>query len=364
MLKGLFGKKTVVQSAPQEEKQSGFCNEPEKILQEIRSLQNAVNELMKPTDNAVAIITDMDKSFLSYISKAINHVISVSDILKQSKQINLNIDTLDSWIEKQAESINQTSSAVEQMSANISSVSNILNENNRVMESLLAASGEGTSGIQRVMEIMKDLVTNSEVLQDASKMILTIASQTNLLAMNASIEAAHAGRSGQGFAVVADEIRKLAENCSTQGKSISKVLKELQQEINNATALTGQSQTKFENIAALVDQARQQGQTIGHAMNEQKTGSTQILEATHQIQEATRNVKDWAKIITESSLQIPVAVGELESETAIMSKAINDLMGSIEDMEAATHDFSSGVCAIRENINQIHETIRRNGNAV
>jgi methyl-accepting chemotaxis protein len=300
----------------------------------------------------------MDKTFLAYISRAINHVISVSDIFKQTRQMNHNIDALDTLIGKQTAAVNQTSSAIEQMNANISSVSNILDENNKVMDSLLAASGEGTSGIQKVTEIMKSLVTNSEVLQDASKMIQAIAAQTNLLAMNAAIEAAHAGQYGQGFAVVANEIRKLAENCSSQGKSISKILNELQKEIGNATALTGKSQNEFEKIAALVDQARGQEQIIMDAMNEQITGSTQILQATHQIQEVTREVRAGAGKITESSSLIPKSVSDLQTETAEMSKAINDLMGSIEDVEMITQHFSSDVSAANEIIKEIHKTMK------
>jgi methyl-accepting chemotaxis protein len=356
MLTDMLKKKTDAVPETMEKIHDDFSESTEHIIGKIKALQDAVAELLKPSEEAVKITTEMDKTFLAYISRAINHVISVSDIFKQTQQMNHSIDELDNLIEKQTAAVNQTSSAIEQMTANVASVSNILNENNKVMNTLLAASNEGTDGIQKVMEIMKRLVTNSEVLQDASKMIQSIAAQTNLLAMNAAIEAAHAGQYGQGFAVVANEIRKLAEICSSQGKSISKILKELQGEIGKATLLTGESQKEFGKIAALVAQAREQEFVIMNAMNDQKTGNAQILNATHQIKEVTYQVKGGAQKIAESSSLIPASVNDLENETAEMSKAINDLMGSVEDVEEITQNFSTGVSSVRKIVTEINET--------
>ena len=360
---GLFKKKNVPPSAVKDEEQTSFSRTGA-ISEKIRTLKTAVNELVKPTNEAVTITADMDKTFLACISRAINHVVSVSDIFTQTKQINRNITALDSMIDKQAAAVSQSSSAIEQMNANIISVSNILAENSKVMNALLSASNEGTAGIQNVTEIMKTLVKNSEGLQDANRMIQTIAAQTNLLAMNAAIEAAHAGQYGQGFAVVADEIRKLAENSSSQGKYITKILRDLQNEIASVTAFAGQSRNEFEKIATLVDQARSQEQTIRYAMNEQETGSTQILQATHQIQEVTAEVRDEAGKITASSSLILSGVTDLEAETADISRSINTLMDNIEDVESVTKKITAGISTLAERTAEIHEEALRSDNAV
>ncbi|MCL1927275.1 MAG: methyl-accepting chemotaxis protein [Treponema sp.] len=363
MLTDLFKKKNAPILAAKNEEQTSFSRTGF-ISEKIGTLKTAVNELVKPADEAVKITADMDKTFLACISGAINHVVSVSDIFLQTKQINLNITALDSMIDKQATAVSQSSSAVEQMNASIVSVSNVLAENNKVMNSLLSASNEGTAGIQKVTEIMKTLVKNSEGLQDANRMIQTIAAQTNLLAMNAAIEAAHAGQYGKGFAVVSDEIRKLAENSSKQGKYITKILKDLQDEISSVTVFVGQSQNEFEKIATLVDQARNQEQAIRNAMNEQETGSAQILQATHQIQEVTYEVRDGAGKITASSSLILSGVTDLETETAEISKSINTLMDNIEDVDLVTRKITADVSTLAECAGQLHEEAQRIGNAI
>jgi len=298
----------------------------------------------------------MDKTLLACVSRAINHVISVSDISKNTKQVKQNIDTLDTIVKTQAAAVNQTSSAVEEMTANIASVSGILDENNKVMNNLLGASKEGTEGILKLTEIMKTIVSNSKVLHDANRMIQTIASQTNLLAMNAAIEAAHAGQYGKGFAVVANEIRKLAEISSSQGKSISKTLKDLQKEITDATVLTEQSKKEFTIIEALIEKALGQEHTIQQAMNEQEVGSKQILQAAHQIQEVTNEVQNGANKITFSSSLILTEANELEKETAELSKSINNLMDGVEDVVSVTGSISTGVLTVKEVIAQNNDT--------
>ncbi len=189
------------------------------------------------------------------------------------------------------------------------------------MDTLISASVEGTEGIQKVTGIMKNLVENSKILQDANKIIQSIATQTDLLAINAAIEATNAIHYNQGIAVLASEIRELAENCSYQGQSIGKILNCLQEKINSATAITRQSLEEFTKITELVDKVRR---------HEQK------------ISEVTGEVRERARKITASSSLILTGVTDLETETAEMSKAINDLMGVIEYVKTVTLRISDG----------------------
>jgi len=128
-----------------------------------------------------------------------------------------------------------------------------------------------------------------------------IASQTNLLSMNAAIEAAHAGESGRGFAVVANEIRKLAESSAMQSKTISTVLKKIKGSIDTITKSTEEVLKKFDAIDAGVRTVAEQEGSILNAMEEQGHGSQQILQAMGQLNDLTQGVKREAREMVESS---------------------------------------------------------------
>ncbi|MDR1398379.1 MAG: methyl-accepting chemotaxis protein [Treponema sp.] len=304
------------------------------IVEETLILQKSAQHLVKLIEEATGTAASMDKTFLSLVSIAINHVISVSEISSETKQITTNISKLESRIVQQAAAVSQSSRSIEEILSRITAVSGILGENSTLMDTLLSASETGKGGIQKVTDIMSLLVRDSEALLEASKMIQSIAQQSNLLAMNAAIEAAHAGIAGAGFAVVADEIRKLAESSSDQGRSISNALKGIKEQILQATALSGQSQEQFSSMVSLVEQVRNQELVITHAMAEQENGGDQILDAIGQMKGITEEVKEASGKIATSSVHVLSDVNGLEEETAGMSKAINTLMDYIEDIMA------------------------------
>lgn len=212
------------------------------------------------------------------------------------------VQTLATAARDMTESVSTSSSAVEEMIANINSINSILEHNAESVGLLDEATRKGMTGIENVAELVSKIEENSNGLSEMSSVIQKIASQTNLLAMNAAIEAAHAGDSGRGFAVVADEIRKLAENSGSEARKISDVLKNVKQLIDATFKDTGDVQKEFSEVVQLSGTVVEQEQTVRRAISEQNEGGKQLLQAVGTMRELTQTVKERTeKLLTDTN---------------------------------------------------------------
>jgi len=211
------------------------------------------------------------------------------------------MEQLNDHVEEQTASVAASSSATEEMIANIRSVTDTLSGNTKSVKELQEASVAGHSSLSDVVSDIQGIARESTSLMEINSVMESIASQTNLLSMNAAIEAAHAGESGRGFAVVADEIRKLAESSSQQSKTIGAVLNSIKGSIDKITKSTDAVMGKFNAIEDGVKTVAVQEDSILNAMEEQGQGSKQILQAVGTVNEITHKVKEAARRMVEAS---------------------------------------------------------------
>jgi methyl-accepting chemotaxis protein len=322
-------------------------------------LESMADDLFSTMNTATAAITRIVSGIKDVKEKTISQAASVTETSATMEETKGHTERLNSSIESQSTAVVESSSAVEEMVASIKSVADILGKNSVSMEELLKASESGRDGVQGVVNIMKTLEEASEGLIEASFMIQSIAQQTNLLAMNAAIEAAHAGEAGRGFAVVADEIRKLAENSSTQGKSISTVLNNLKKQINSATGLSNESQGRFNNILALLDQVRNQETVIKNAMDEQTAGSAQILQAMREINEITGKVKDGSTEMMSANAAIANEMSRLAGATEEMSSEMDAIAGNTGQISGVVDKLSEITGNTRESVSNLASEVAK-----
>jgi len=246
-----------------------------------------------------------------------------------------NIDSLKKMIEQQTESVNVSSSAIEQMTANINSVTRTLSDNSKNVDALTEASENGRNGLQEVAQEIQEISKDSEGLLEINSVMNNIASQTNLLSMNAAIEAAHAGEAGRGFAVVADEIRKLAESSSSQSKTTATMLKKIKASIDNITKSADEVLARFGAIDASVKTVSQHEQNILNAMEEQEVGGKQILESIGRLREITASVKTGSDQMAESGKTLVKETDELIKTSKETVKGMNDILQGINQISSS-----------------------------
>jgi methyl-accepting chemotaxis protein len=234
-------------------------------------------------------------------------------------------NSLHNHITVQSESVSQSSAAIEQMFANIHAVTETLIKNTGNVKSLAASSEAGKTDLQNVSTDVQKITRDSEGLLEINAVMKNISSQTNLLSMNAAIEAAHAGETGKGFAVVADEIRKLAESAAEQSKTIGGVLKTIKESIGSIAHSTGGILKHFELIEQEVKTVSDQEAGILSAMEEQETGGKNILDAVSRLNEVTGEVRRASEDMTAECREILRQSDNLEGLTRRIDEEIHEI---------------------------------------
>jgi methyl-accepting chemotaxis protein len=282
-----------------------------------------------------AAINQITANIQSIKYRVANQSASVSETNSIMEQITTNIGKLNSSIDLQTESVSQSSSAIEEMLANIRSVTTTLMKNAENVRELADASEIGKGGLQEVADNIQEISRESEGLLEINAVMENIASQTNLLSMNAAIEAAHAGEAGKGFAVVADEIRKLAESSSEQSNTISVVLKRIKESIDKISKSTDAVLNKFDAIDKGVKVVSEQEESIRNAMEEQSDGSKQILDAVARMNEITNQVKDGAQEMLEGSKSVIQESKNLKMVSQEISDSMNEMATGADQINVA-----------------------------
>ncbi len=304
-------------------------------------LQEVGQELSANMEQTASSVNQISATVDSVNRRISDQASGVTESAQALTEIGRNIDRLNHLIENQAAAVTESSASIEEMIAGIQNVTRNVEQAGSYFTDLLRASDLGKEKLNKVNDEIRGIAEKSETLLETNRMISEIAARTNLLAMNAAIEAAHAGDAGRGFAVVADEVRKLAETSASRSRDTGMTLKAVKSVIDDVVESSKEAGRSFETVLGLIRTVGSLEEEIKHAMIEQNQGSKQILEALTGIQEVTEQVKTGSSEMNAGSKTV---LGEMDRLLAITE----EVRHSMQEMAEGTQEINRAVNAVSD----------------
>lgn len=290
------------------------------------SISNSVNETADSTTKITSNISAINQ-------KSHNLERLISSSVDNTENIKRLTNGFNDLIQKQSDSVNHSSTAVEEITSTITNVSQVAKDKSIAAKQLEEVTVKGEMQIESTNSLIHEVSALAKDIISVTDIIDSIASQTNLLAMNAAIEAAHAGDAGKGFAVVADEIRKLAISSADNANKINNLLSEIEKRIQNASESSNQSMTSFHNVKSEVDTFVNALSDIVLSMEEMTMGSNEVLESSTYLSGSMSEISETTSIIVSKIDEISNSMNQIGALTNETVEGINEIDVAIQDID-------------------------------
>ncbi|MEE1181301.1 MAG: methyl-accepting chemotaxis protein [Treponema sp.] len=303
----------------------------------VSSLTVNSDELKERNKQTLILIDEANTSINEIYSQAENQNNMTRMATGTIEDFMESVISLDEKAQNQITAIKKSQDSVAKIAENAGIVDNqisgIIDEYAKIVE-------KSQDGKQRQHEVTEKISVIQELakkLEEANKIITEISSQTNLLAMNAAIEAAHAGAAGQGFSVVSNEIRSLAENSAAQTKSIKDVVKNIENSIKEIVTASGNSSKSFDDLEKSISSMESSIQSVKEKIVEQNMES--------------ENIRSMMTLLGESSGQISESSALLKNKNQLLEQQISNLQAEADEILTKSRKATGNLDTMKEHAN-------------
>ena len=288
---------------------------------------------------------------------------------KQTEDLNILVSTSKSFFERykelqdklidQSASVEETAAAMTQISKTMSNVALLGKRGQDINEKLAEKVKSSTSIINELITVIGDIGKRSEAIASFAEVIAEIAERTNLLAMNAAIEAAHAGEAGKGFGVVADEIRKLAESSNEETNAIAETIRDISSTIEDGINLSRSVEVELSSMIEAVEQSKVVSIEISGATEEEAKGGEEILKALKTISDVNKIVKDTIASQTNDLQTIESTLQITQKNNSVVITSLKQQITEINNLAELAKVIQNNMQTVKEEAEQLSAIMKR-----